>query len=301
MNAKEWFSVALAIILLITSIGYNQVPKFDGNRAYRYLVAQCDFGPRNPGSVGHAECKDWISTELKKYSTETYIQSFSAIESLTGNSVKLYNIIAHFGDSDKLGLMLCAHWDTRAFADQDEDVKSQKTPVMGANDGASGVAVILEICRIIADNPPPRPIIVVFFDGEDMGRASNPAEFAIGSKYWANHPIPYLPEEAILLDMVGDVDLELPIELYSNANAPILTRKLWDIAEILELEAFKNYYGIPVTDDHVNLQRVGVRAVDIIDFEYPYWHTTEDTPDKCSAESLSQVGKLLIGYIYGTE
>ena len=172
---------------------------------------------------------------------------------------------------------------------------------MGANDGASGVAVILEVCRILAEYPPNRPMMVVFFDGEDMGRSRFSAEFGIGSAYWSKHPLPRLPQEAILLDMVGDADLEIPIELYSRQNAPRLTYRLWKLAETLELNAFKPYSGVPVADDHLNLLRVGVEAVDIIDFEYPYWHTSEDTPDKCSPESLGQVGRLLIGYIYGIE
>jgi len=281
--------------------GYSQFPQFDSERAYQKLVAQCDFGPRNPGSDGHTQCKEWLTSELKRFSDDVYVQPFKAVESLTGNTVNLYNITAQFGNVDGPELMLCAHWDTRVYADQDPDSARRKSPVMGANDGASGVAVILEICRILAENPPPRPIKIVFFDGEDMGRPSYAEEFALGSKYWANHPAVNLPAEAILLDMVGDADLEIPIERYSIINAPGLTNRLWSLAKTLELDAFVDYPGVPVADDHLNLLRVGVIAVDIIDFEYPYWHTVEDTPDKCTPASLGQVGSLLIGYIYGIE
>jgi Zn-dependent M28 family amino/carboxypeptidase len=300
-TGSQFHLIVIIAIFSVVKLANAQIPVFDADRAFQNLITQCDFGPRNPGSQGHSDCKEWVTNELINYADEVHVQSFNAVESLTGDSVILYNIIGQFGSFDESALMLCAHWDTRVYADQDKDEKLQKTPIMGANDAASGVAVILEICQILSENPPPRPITVVFFDGEDMGRSSYPEEFALGSAYWAQHPIPGLPEEAILLDMVGDADLEFPIEVYSNANARNLTERLWNIAEVLELDAFQDYLGIPVADDHLNLLRVGVRAVDIIDFDYPYWHTSEDTPDKCSAESLGQVGKLLIAYIYGIE
>ncbi len=301
MTINRYWLVLAVYQLSLTFAALGQIPEFNSENAYNYLKKQCEFGPRNPGSDGHTKCRNWLLAELNKSTSETYTQPFSAIESLTGNKVKLYNIIGQYGDSDEFGLMLCAHWDTRVHADQDDDVSLRKTPVLGANDGASGVAVILEICRIMAENPPPRPITVVFFDGEDMGRTNHSDEFALGSEYWATHPIPFVPEDAILLDMVGDTDLEIPIELYSYKNAPDLIRTLWNLADIHGLDAFQDYYGSPVTDDHLNLQRVGIRAIDIIDFDYPFWHTTEDTPDKCSAESLYQVGTLLVKYIYGNE
>jgi Zn-dependent M28 family amino/carboxypeptidase len=197
--------------------------------------------------------------------------------------------------------MLCAHWDTRSQADRDPNPDNRTKPIPGANDGASGVAVLLEIARIAAASPPPRSLLIAFWDGEDMGQSGESEEFCLGSKYWAEHQIPVPIKEAILLDMIGDADLEIPVEQFSELNAPSLRERLWEIAKTLELTAFTVGQGAPVFDDHVRLQRVGIQAVNIVDFQYTYWHTVEDTPDKCSAESLGQVGRLLIGFIYGSE
>ncbi|NQT35218.1 M28 family peptidase [bacterium] len=267
--------------------------------AFAYLEKQCSFGPRNPGSTGYNQCLDWLSQTLEELDADVYLQRFEAVEAITGVTRKLTNVIAFFPGEINPPLMLCAHWDTRAYANLDPDPASRTKPISGANDGASGVAVLLEIARLAAEYPPPRSLLIVLFDGEDMGRASHGEEFTLGSKYWASHQTPVSVEEAILLDMIGDADLEIPMERYSEANAPDLLRRLWNIASKLDLPAFQDRLGAAVRDDHVSLQRVGIPAVDLIDFDYQYWHTLEDTPDKCSAESLEQVGRLLMEYIYG--
>jgi glutaminyl-peptide cyclotransferase len=208
------------------------------------------------------------------------------------------NIIARFGAGNAKALMLCAHWDSRPRADRDPDLKKRTEPVPAANDGASGVAILLEVARVASQSPPPRPLLIVLFDGEDMGRSDHPEEFAYGSRYWAAHPVPEPPGEAILLDMVGKTDSQFLVEQYSEANSPQLRRALWTLAVQLDLPAFVERLGPAIEDDHVPLQNAGIPAIDIIDFDYPYWHTTSDTPDKCSTETLEQVGKLLVGYLY---
>lgn len=299
---KNTLIILPALLLLsFTSTGISQPPEFDSANAFTYLEKQCSFGPRNPGSEGNRRCLDWLEATLREFGAEVYIQRFEANEALTGIDHKLTNIIGYFPGEGGAPLMLCAHWDTRVHANLDPDPVNRTKPIAGANDGASGVAVLLEIARIASDHSPPRDLLIVFFDGEDMGRASMAEEFALGSKYWASHQVPLPVEEAILLDMIGDGDLEIPIEWYSEKNAPCLRRQLWEIARKLELPAFVDEPGPAVQDDHVRLQRVGIRAVDLIDFDYPYWHTLEDTPDKCSAESLGQVGKVLVGFIWGVE
>ncbi len=295
-------SLLFLVIFLINSIEtIASSPEFDSDSAFSLLKKQCSFGPRNPGSNGHKNCKDWLYNYFENLTEEVYRQSFTAVESITGETRNLTNIIACFGSGDNSVLMLCAHWDTRAHADKDNNPLNLKKPIIGANDGASGVAVLLEVARIAAEFPPPRSLLIVLFDGEDMGRSAQSQEYAMGSKYWANNPIPVLPQEAILLDMVGDSDLEFGVEYYSERYAPGLRGYLWELASQLELDAFKEIQGPRVADDHVPLQQAGIRAIDIIDFEYPYWHTMEDTPDKCSPESLDQVGRLLVGFIYGVE
>lgn len=273
--------------------------EFNADSAWYNLVAQCEFGPRNPGSAGHTACRIWLKDRLGNFTDEVYVQPFTATEAVTKQERRLYNIIARFPGSGTTPLMLCAHWDTRAIADLDPDLNKRSEPILGANDGASGVAVLMELARIFADYPPPREVWVVLFDGEDMGRSSFSEEFALGSKYWASNMLPGKPAEAILLDMIGDANLEIYKEGYSLRSAPALVAHLWNIAQHLSLDAFIDEVGPVVFDDHVRLQRMGIKAINLIDFDYPYWHTLQDTPENCSAESLSQVGRLLLNYIYG--
>ncbi len=296
----------MKILILILSLSFitlssAQPPAFDQDQAFAYLEKQCSFGPRNPGSDGAKECLKWFETTLRKFGAEVYLQRFEAEEALTGVNRRLTNVIGYFPGGSSSTLMLCAHWDTRAYADRDPDPEKRKTPIAGANDGASGVAALLEIARIASEHKPPRNLLIALWDGEDMGRASYAEEFGLGSKQWAAHQIPEPVDEAILLDMIGDAELEIPIEQNSDVNAPDLRRRLWSIADRLELTAFADWSGPSVFDDHVRLIRAGIPAVDLIDFNYPYWHTIEDTPDKCSPESLGQVGRLLVGYIWGVE
>ncbi|MFH0765077.1 MAG: M28 family peptidase [Calditrichota bacterium] len=294
----EWV-LLLGVMIFNSTLALAQTPTFDGERAFQDLERQCAFGPRNPGSPGYIACRKWLVNELEKSAGEVFQQNFEAVEALTGDKRSLTNIIARFPGSGGTPTMLCAHWDTRAYADQDPDPKNRTTPIPGANDGASGVAVLLEIARIAAEFPPPRELWIVFFDGEDMGRGGHSEEYALGSRFWATHPTPGKPSDAILLDMVGDADLEIPIEYFSQAKAPALRRHLWELAREVGSEAFVDSPGPAVADDHVPLQQIGVRAVDLIDFDYTWWHTLQDTPDKCSAESLEQVGKVLVAYLYG--
>ncbi|MBM3327295.1 MAG: M28 family peptidase [Calditrichaeota bacterium] len=292
---------ARALIFIITVFAveiYSQVPIFDAERAYLDLITQCSFGPRAPGLEGHKRCRFWLVEQLRAAGGEVLEQHFKMRHPLSGVQVKLTNIIARFDGAVGKPLMLCAHWDTRPIADYEAKLEDRVKPILGANDGASGVAVLLEISRLIGAQSPPLPILIVLFDGEDMGRIGQSEEYALGSRYWAAHQIPEPPAEAILLDMVGDVDLSFPMELFSRMEAPQLCQRLWTLAANLGLPAFVEQPGPAVEDDHLPLLRAGLPAVDIIDFDYPYWHTLADTPDKCAPESLEQVGRLLLHYIY---
>lgn len=291
--------LSLLLLLLISQPGQCQQPIFNSERAFQLLEKQCEFGPRNPGSEGYAACREWLAESLEGTTEEVYRQTFDIRDQINNSEYRLTNIIARFEGNNSYPLMLCAHWDTRPWADMESDTAKAKMPIIGANDGASGVAVLLEMAHIFADNPPPRTVIITLFDGEDMGRSGHPEEYALGSQFWARHQVPEEPVEAILLDMIGDADLEIPIEPYSDVGAPDLRKQLWDLAAHLQLPAFVDFEGPAVQDDHVHLLRVGIKAVDLIDFDYPYWHTLEDTPDKCSAVSLNQIGRLLIAFIYG--
>lgn len=280
----------------------GQTPKdIDANRAFLLLKKQCEFGPRPPGSDAHVKTKEYLFAELKKYSTSVNLQPFTAEVDTFDDPPKkktlhMNNIIAEFGSKHKETMLLAAHWDTRPCADKDADAENQKKPIVGANDGASGVAVLLEIARILKENPPPLRIVIILFDGEDYGKSVD--QMFLGSKYFAKNMGKWKPNYGILLDMIGDKDLQIPIEKFSwNAN-PDFASAIWKRAEELGLVPFQRKLGQAILDDHIPLIKAGIPMVNIIDFDYPYWHTLEDTVDKCSPKSLEIVGKLVLNIIY---
>ena len=297
MELKQLFKLT-QWLLLLGLLSFSRIeatpPEFDAEHAFQYLLRQCEFGPRNPGSNGHENTKKYLISELKKYSKEVVAQEFEYTDKQ--KLLKLTNIIARFGKKKGEKILLAAHWDTRPFAEYDVNPEKRNTPIIGANDGASGVAVLLEIARILKSKPPENEIFIVLFDGEDYGKSTS--EMFLGSRYFASNMGKWKPDYGILLDMIGDKELDLPIEQFSLRAAPELTQRVWQTAKDLGLDAFHPQLGPAIMDDHVLLIEAGVPCIDIIDFDYPYWHTTEDTPDKCSAESLETIGKLILALIY---
>jgi Zn-dependent M28 family amino/carboxypeptidase len=263
---------------------------FDADRAYGDLVQQCEFGPRVPGTKAHADCARWLVQVLYESADEVILQSASA--TVRGERIPLKNIIAEINPRAKRRVLLCAHWDSRPMADHDLDPESRKKPILGANDGASGVAVLLEIARALKGAPPKQRVTIVLFDGEDYGQGM--AEMFLGSRFFAREWEGPPPDWAVLLDMVGDRDLRLPPEGFSLQGAPEVVERIWGAAEREGLSAFERTPGPSVMDDHVMLLSRGIPCIDVIDFEYPYWHTLADTPDKCSPKSLEQVGRALL-------
>jgi len=285
----------------------SNVPRFDEDHAFSYLVAQCDFGPRNPGSDGYYACLDYLITELDQSANEIILQDFSYQERRYNKQYNLENIIARFNPDSEFQTVISAHWDTRPWADQEDLRQDRDQPIIGANDGASGVAILLELAKIMGENPPPIGVNLVFFDGEDLGVPGENETYCQGSRFFAkNLPIPR-PDEAINLDMVGDKQLVLPIERYSLEYHPELVRHLWDRAKDMGLDAFIGRVDYAIYDDHIPLNEIaGIPSIDIIDFKYPnsyanFWHTMNDIPENCSEESLGQVGALMVDYIYNRE
>ena len=296
-------SIVTIMTIFIVSCQTNEI-KFDANSSFSWLEKQCEFGPRNPGSQGYFDCKEFFINNLTEYSDTVFTQNFNYTELYDNNTFDLTNIISEFSaDSDK-HILLGAHWDTRPWADRDLDVTNHSTPIIGANDGASGVAVLMELAKMFNINPPPINITIVLFDGEDMGVEGINNSWAKGSQYFAENLPIKKPDFGIIVDMVGDSNLEIPIERNSYRVAPELIDELWDLAEKLKLPAFKNRLGYDMYDDHIPLWEIAeIPAIDLIDFNYPnkrinYWHTLNDIPQNCSSESLGQVGSLLSNYIY---
>ncbi len=297
--------ISFLSIVIIFSCN-DSVPNFDENSAYQFLLDQCDFGPRNPGSEGYNNCKEYLIKTLDSYSDTVFTQPF-VINDIDDTQYDLDNIIAQYNINSNSHLLLGAHWDTRPWADSDLNIEKHNQPIIGANDGASGVSVLLELAKIFHYNPPPIRVSIVLFDAEDMGRPGVPKSYARGSQFFAKNLPIEKPDEAIILDMIGDKELHIPIERYSYQQNKGLVKKLWSLANKLNLEAFESRIVHTIYDDHVPLwQEAKIPAIDIIDFNYPnrysnYWHTSQDTPDNCSAQSLGQVGNLLVHYIYGSQ
>ena len=305
LRFSVFFPIPMIIVSSILVVGCTvSVPDFSGESAFHYLEKQCSFGPRNPGSSGHEQCEEYLIHTLSEFADTVFSQPF--LQSIPGKSdtLEMTNIVGIFFGSGTKSLLLGAHWDTRPTADHDVNPERRNKPILGANDGASGVAVLLETARILTQNPHDETIYIVFFDAEDLGIEGNPRTYALGAQHFAkNLPIPK-PDNAIILDMVGDAELHLPIERNSYVHNPTLVKILWTLADELELEAFDKQLKYEIYDDHVPLwEEAQIPAIDIIDFNYPnrwsnFWHTHEDIPIHCSAESLNQVGTLLIHYIF---
>jgi Zn-dependent M28 family amino/carboxypeptidase len=258
---------------------------FDGERALADIKTQLDLGPRPPGSTAHSRTVKWIAAELKENGWTVEIQETTRL----GHPVR--NIIAKRGRGQPWTI-LGAHYDTRFVADQDPDSTKRDDPVPGANDGASGVAVLLELARVLPSRLD-QQVWLVFFDAEDNGNYEG-WDWILGSQAFVDE-LEGEPDAAVIVDMIGDADLNIHLERNSNRK---LANEIWTRAA--RLGHGKVFIPTPkyrMIDDHTPFLNAGIPAVDIIDFDYPYWHTTEDTLDKVSAESLQAVGETLLAWV----
>jgi len=290
--------ICLLIVCAVLFAGCNNaIPTFDGKTAFKYLEEQCTFGPRNPGSKGHELCKNYIIKFMEDHGAEVRTQDFTA--SVRGDEFKFTNIIASYYPERPQRIFIGAHWDTRPWADRDADSTKHNTPILGANDAASGVAVLLELATILQLNEPPiYGYDLIFFDGEDAGSYGKTKDWCLGSQYFVEHYHGKEPEFVIVIDMIGDSDLEIQKEPFSLMSSPELVDKVWKIAKQYNIQGFSSKVTTYIYDDHYPFLEAGFQAIDIIDLDYPYWHTTEDTPDKCSPKSLQSVGTMLMHLIY---
>lgn len=274
----------------------SETLRFDGTKAYALLKAQCDFGPRYPGSEAHKKTRDWIVAQAKQYTDKVETQEFTHEWSVTKSKVTMWNVVATMDVGAKTTVLLLAHWDTRPTADMEWDAEKQKKPIVGANDGASGVSVLLELMRAFKQTPPPVNVTFLFTDGEDLGPEIN--EMFLGATHFAKNMKRGAYSFGILLDMVGDKDLEIPIESYSQYYARSVVERFYRNAALLGYsKQFPRQAQGQVLDDHLPLNEAGLPTMDLIDFQYPYWHTLDDTPDKCSAESLAIVGRAVESFL----
>lgn len=277
-------------------------PSFSGSRAFAHVQTQVGFGPRIPGTEGHARQLAWM-LEFLGSRADTVVADTFAHTTAAGDSLALVNVIARFEPAAQRSLLLLTHWDTRPLADQSRTEADRERPVPGANDGASGVAVLLELADMMATQPPNVGVDLLFVDGEDYGPGT--ADMFLGARRFAAtlEEGARRPSYALLLDMVGDADPSFPAEAYSSEIAPQVVQRIWGVARDL---GYGHYFplrvGQRVNDDHLALNEVGIPTVDLIDFEYgpnnALWHTPEDVPDNVSATTLGMVGEVVAELLY---
>jgi hypothetical protein len=270
---------------------------FDAARAFRDLEAQVAAGPRIPGSEGHRRVREYLERELARCADRVQVHRFAAVSPWDSTTVTLENVVAVFGEKSSQRLLLGAHWDTRPESDRDPDPARRSDPVPGANDGASGTAVLLEVARALAADPPRIGVDLVFFDGEDSGVNDQPETFALGSqRFVADHPA-YRPSLVVILDMVGRRGSRFLREANSDLAARPAVTTIWGIAGDLGVEAFVDSAGPSMWDDHIAFLQAGIPAVDVIDPTDPAWHTSADLPRNCSAEALGDAGRVVLELI----
>lgn len=254
---------------------------FSGERAFEHLVAQVELGPRFPGSPGQQATVEYLSATLERYGWAVEPQSFE-YAGLPG-----INVIGRANEGVGTPIVVAAHFDTRQVAD--EDPVHPDLPVPGANDGASGVAVLLELARTVDLSQVEHEVWLVFFDHEDQGRIDG-RDWIAGSTFFVAE-LDILPEYAIIVDMIGDADQQVYYEFNSDIA---LMEHLWRIAgELGYGESIIPTYRHSMLDDHSPFIQRGVPSVLMIDFDYPYWHTLQDTPDQVSPQSLERIGRTL--------
>jgi glutaminyl-peptide cyclotransferase len=298
-SALPVFPILPVLAFLLSCKEKTRPPQeFDGTSAFRYIETQVGFGPRVPGTEAHRRMGDWLDSLLRQRADTVMVQSWSHVTA-GRDTLPLRNFIARFNPAAEKRLLLLAHWDSRPVSDSPRSRDSTKA-VVGANDGGSGVALLLGIADVLKRAPPAAGVDLLFVDGEDYGHFTDaPADVLIGSRYYGAHQAPGpKPLYAVLFDLVADKDLQLYQEGNSLVGAPEVVELVWSTAKDLGYGGY--FISSPrhtLIDDHLELQKAGIRAIDVVDFDYPAWHTTEDTIDKVSAASLQIVGDVALALI----
>jgi hypothetical protein len=273
---------------------------FDGKRAMKYLERICEIGPRISGSEGMKKQQVLIKKHFEEQGAKVRMQTFTAKQRSQKDTVEMANLIASWHPDRARRVILCSHYDTRPIADQEENRRKWDEPFLSANDGGSGVALLMELAHHMKNLKTNVGVDFVLFDGEEyiFDPAPDHDRYFFGSEYFAESYRKEKPRlqyaAAVLLDMIGGKNANFPVEENSWQSARALTRDLWQIADELKCRAFDlNKEGPSVLDDHIALNRVGIPACDIIDFSYKHWHRLSDVPANCSADSMDQVAKVL--------
>ncbi len=321
---KKNLIIVLALIVFISCTASKQknekeaekmnIPTFSSDSAYLYIEHQTNFGPRVPNSSAHAACQQYLSHSLKRFGAEVIIQQ-ADLQAFDGTILHAANIIGSFSPAKENRILLFAHWDSRPWADNDPEPANRRQPVLGADDGASGVGVLLEIARQLGQQLPNIGVDIIFFDAEDYGNSQSfqnentNNSWCLGSQYWAEHPHKqnYQARFGILLDMVGASQSLFYKEYFSLTYAPRIVSKVWTEAKNLGFgQYFIDQQGGAITDDHFYVNNLrGIPSIDIIHYDPnsatgfpPYWHTLHDTMENIDKNTLLAVGTTLLHIIY---
>ena len=326
MNYKYFlFAIVLSFLSACTFASHSEktkqddtivrvVPTFNPDSAYQYVKAQCDFGPRVPGTEAHTACLQYFVEQFSRFGADTVIVQEGESMIYDGTKMPIRNVVTSYGLGKPNRVMICAHWDSRPFADNDINSDNRRKAIIGANDGASGVGVMMELARQLGQKNAAVGVDLILFDLEDWGAPDweqsklSDGGWALGSKYWASRPhIPgYQAQFAILLDMVGAQGAQFYREYFSDQYASWVVDRVWNKAADLGLgHVFVNQRGGGVTDDHINVNRAGIPCIDIIQFQTDtgtgfgdYWHTHNDDMRNIDPLTLDAVGRVLMEIIY---
>lgn len=291
--------IALAALSLLAACREAPRPReFDGASAFHYIETQVGFGPRVPNTEPHSRMAAWLDSMLRTRSDTLVVQRWDHVTA-KGDTLHLTNFLARFNPAAPKRLLFLAHWDSRPTADSPKSADKTK-PVLGANDGGSGVALLLGVADALKKAPTTLGVDLLFDDGEDYGDfEKTPMDVLIGARYYGAHQPPGpQPLYAVLWDLVADRDLQIYQEGNSLVGAPEVVERVWETAR--ELGYAGRFVASPrhtLIDDHLELQKVGIRAIDVVDFDYSWWHTPFDTIDKVSAASLQIVGDVAMALV----
>ena len=297
----------IIFILLISFLFTNQnivVPSFDGNQAFEYIKKQCEFGPRYPGSLGHQQLSDYLYNYFNSNADSVLIFRDSISHPFDKQKIEITNFLIQHNLSSMDRYLFIAHWDTRDRADKDSDSTKQSVPILGANDGGSGVALLMQLSNHIKNDITLKNIgiDILLVDAEDMGRPGYVNEWGLGTQSFVKQYKGILPKYAICVDMIADKNPIFKIEKFSYNYAKELVYEIWELANDLGHKEFVWQLTHPIYDDHVYYhQGTGVPSIDIIDFDFPEWHTIEDTIENCSPKGLFIVGDVLLNFIIRKE
>jgi len=286
---------------------------FNADSAFAYIKKQASFGPRVPNTAEHRKCGDWLEATLHRLAPEVAVQTFQ-MKAYNGTPLNLKNFIGSFNPAAERRILLCAHWDSRPYADYDPDVSKRRTPIDGVNDGASGVGVLLEIARQLSIKAPAVGVDILLLDGEDYGAPEDEQsqvedDWALGSQYWSRNPHKpaYSAAYGILLDMVGAEGATFHLEGTSMYYAPDIMNKVWRIAAKIGYSSFFIAEQSPaITDDHVYINQIRqIPTIDIIQHDpstetgfYRHWHTLNDNLAGIDKQTLKAVGQTVLTTVY---